>query len=92
MLETRRKDTGDVCVIRQVEQCCSTCAYFGFAPDGCGDCNLLIDYDNGEPIMAQDFDPETQKLVPCKSVPMVGAASVCDGWKQRPEERQCEQD
>ena len=80
-LETRRKDTGQTCNVVHIEKCCRTCAYYGFAPDGCGDCAMLIDYEDGKPVMTLEWDPETQAEKQVQSHPMVGDSEVCEAWE-----------
>lgn len=87
MLETRREDTGQVCNVVQVEKCCRTCAHYGFAPDGCGDCAILVDYEDGKLVMTLEWDPETQAEKQVPSHPMVGDSEVCEAWEQM---RKCE--
>lgn len=78
MYETRRVDTREVCVVSTVDKCCETCKHFGFAPDGAGECAMLIDYQDGEPMVTTGYD-DPQEL----SHTIVGGYNICDCWEAK---------
>jgi len=84
MIETRRKDTGEVIVVKYIERCCRTCEHYGFAPDGCGDCDLLVEYDEEGKLMMRD-EWNGEKLGSVPSHPLVGDSQVCDLWTEKKE-------
>ena len=85
MIETRRRDTGEVVVIRRAEKCCNTCRHYSAWPEGSGLCDLLVDWhrdseaDEWKPYQIWAYQCNKTRLV--DSHPVVGDGNVCNAWE-----------
>jgi len=79
------ESTGQEVTIKQTERCCATCKHSGSFPDGCGECSIIVDYQDGKPWMVEDWDPEIQSTVSVISHATIGADDICDYWEKKEE-------